>query len=62
MRTTWRIVGLLLAGAGLVWMLQGLNVPFVPKSFMTGDVAWIVTGGLTLVAGAGLALWSWRRP
>ena len=61
MRTTWLIVGLLLAGAGLVWLLQGLNVPFVPKSFMTGDIAWIVIGALGIVAGLGLAFWSWRR-
>ena len=61
MRTTWLIVGLLLAGAGLVWLLQGMNVPFVPKSFMTGDIAWIVIGALGIVAGLGLAFWSWRR-
>lgn len=62
MRTTWLIIGLLLAAAGLIWMLQGFNVPFVPKSLMTGDVAWIVVGGLGIIVGLGLAFWSWRRP
>ena len=61
MRTTWLIVGLLLAGAGLVWLLQGLNMPFVPRSFMTGDITWILIGALALIAGLGLAFWSWRR-
>jgi hypothetical protein len=61
MRTTWLIVGLLLAGAGLVWLLQGLNVPIVPRSFMTGDITWVLIGALCIIAGLGLAAWSWRR-
>ena len=61
MRTTWLIVGLLLVAAGLVWILQGFNVPFAPKSFMTGDVAWIVLGALAVLGGGALATVSWRR-
>ena len=61
MRTTWLIVGLLFVGAGLVWMLQGLNVPFAPKSFMTGDVLWIAIGALSVVGGGSLAVWSQRE-
>ena len=62
MRETWTIAGLLLAAAGLVWTLQGLNVPFVPTSFMTGDGAWIAIGLVAIGAGLGLAAWSRRRP
>ncbi len=61
MRTTWLIVGLLLVAAGFVWILQGFNVPFAPKSFMTGDVAWIVLGALAVLGGGALATVSWRR-
>lgn len=61
MRTTWLIVGLLLAGAGLVWLLQGLNAPFVPRSFMSGDSTWVLIGALGIIVGVGLAVWSWRR-
>ena len=61
MRTTWLIVGLLLVAAGLVWILQGFNVPFAPKSFMTRDVAWIVLGALAVLGGGALATVSWRR-
>lgn len=49
---------LLLAGAmlailaGLIWIAQGLNLPFAPRSFMTADRAWIVIGALTVLAGA----------
>ncbi len=55
------MVGALLAVAGLIWTLQGFNVSFAPKSFMTGDPLWIVLGSLTLLAGLVLAIWSWRR-
>jgi len=49
---------LLLAGAmlailaGMIWIAQGLNLPFAPRSFMTADRAWIVIGALTVLAGA----------
>jgi hypothetical protein len=37
--------------AGTVWILQGLDVPFAPKSFMTGDGAWVAWGVAAIVAG-----------
>jgi len=60
-RVTWTLVGLLVAAAGAVWTLQGLNVSFAPRSFMTGDGLWISLGVLTLVAGLVLAAWGWRH-
>ena len=33
MRRLWMAVGLVLIGAGLVWVAQGLNLIFAPRSF-----------------------------
>jgi hypothetical protein len=54
-------VGLLLAVAGAIWIAQGLNLPFAPRSFMTRDLTWTLIGVVALVAGLGLAAWGWRR-
>jgi hypothetical protein len=51
MRTPIVVLGVLLLGAGLVWMAQGLNLPFAPRSFMTSDRSWIVIGAVAAVAG-----------
>lgn len=61
MRIAVLIVGLLLAVAGLVWVAQGLNLPFAPRSFMTADRTWIVLGAAAVVVGAALVGWA-RRP
>jgi hypothetical protein len=50
-------VFLLVAGgalmvAGIVWLLQGLNV--LPGSFMTGQVFWAWAGGVSLLVGGAL--------
>jgi len=42
-----------------VWIAQGLNLPFAPRSFMTADRTWIVLGFLAVVAG--LATFGWAR-
>jgi len=34
---------------GAVWIAQGLNLPFAPGSFMTGDRTWIVLGAIAVV-------------
>ena len=54
------IVGVLLALAGVVWILQGLGV-IVSSSFMTGDRTWVVLGALAVVGGAALSWWGWSR-
>lgn len=51
MRTPLVVLGVVLLGAGLVWMAQGLNLPFAPRSFMTSDRSWIAIGAVAAVAG-----------
>jgi len=53
------VLGLLLALGGIVWIAQGLNLPFAPGSFMTADRTWIVLGFVAVVAG--IATFSWAR-
>jgi hypothetical protein len=62
MRNAATVVGVLLAFGGLVWIAQGLNLPFAPRSFMTADRTWIVLGAVAVVAGAAAIGWSRRRP
>jgi len=58
MKTFLNIVGVMLILAGGVFFLQGINI--LPGSFMTGDPQWAVIGGVMIVAGTGLILWSNR--
>src|SRR5918992_647982 len=55
------IAGVLIALAGGVWLLQGLNVSFAPRSFMSADPLWAVIGSVTLVGGPVLAATGLRR-
>jgi hypothetical protein len=55
------VAGALIALAGGVWTLQGLNAPFAPRSFMTADPLWIALGLVTVVAGLALGATAWRR-
>jgi hypothetical protein len=55
------VAGTLIALSGLVWMLQGMGSTLAPQSFMTNAKEWIVIGGLTVVGGVALAIWSVRR-
>ncbi|MGQ0608630.1 MAG: hypothetical protein ACT4OQ_09230 [Chloroflexota bacterium] len=52
MRTPLIVLGILLLGAGLVWVAQGLNLPFAPRSFMTADRTWVVIGAMAVLGGA----------
>lgn len=54
------IMGILLALAGVVWILQGLGV-IVSSSFMTGDRTWVVLGAVAVAGGAALSWWGWSR-
>ena len=51
MRIGLAVLGVLAILAGLVWIAQGLNLPFAPRSFMTTDRTWIVIGALAVVGG-----------
>lgn len=54
-------IGIVLLIAGVVWVLQGLDVSFAPQSFMTGNTTWVILGVVAAVGGIGLIWWS-RRP
>ena len=62
MRTVAMVLGVLLALGGAVWIAQGLNLPFAPRSFMTADRTWIVLGFLAVVAGFATFNWARRVP
>ena len=47
-------VGLIVAGA--VWILQGLGILTVGRSFMIGDPTWTVIGAVFVVLGVVLAM------
>ena len=61
MRNLATVVGALVALGGLVWIAQGLNLPFAPRSFMTADRTWIIVGAIAVVAGGATIGWARRR-
>ena len=61
MRLPLLVLGILLILGGGVWIAQGLNLPFAPRSFMTADRAWVLIGAITVLAGAVLLGWARRR-
>jgi peptidoglycan/LPS O-acetylase OafA/YrhL len=61
MRPILLVLGVLLIGAGAVFVAQGLDLPFAPVSFMTADRAWVLIGAIVVVAGVVLVGWSRQR-
>jgi len=61
-RRTGLVVGGLLTAVGTVWVLQGLDVAFAPRSFMTDAREWVVIGAVTAAVGLAVVRWSWTRP
>jgi hypothetical protein len=59
-RTALTIGGALTLLAGLVWLAQGLNLPFAPRSFMTADRSWVLIGSVVAIAGVVLLVWARR--
>lgn len=62
MRTAVMLVGAAMVLAGVVWLAQGLNLPFAPRSFMTADRSWTFIGAVVAVAGVVVIGWARRRP
>jgi len=56
------VLGVLLGLGGAVWIAQGLNLPFAPRSFMTADRTWIVLGFMAVAIGAATFNRARRRP
>jgi UDP-3-O-[3-hydroxymyristoyl] glucosamine N-acyltransferase len=52
MHRTRAIVAVILVGAGLVWIGQGVGI--IKGSFMTGSGFWATVGAVCLVAGLAL--------
>lgn len=61
MRWLSLVLGIMLLLSGLVWVAQGLNLPFAPTSFMTADRAWVLIGAVAVAAGVALVGWSRQR-
>jgi hypothetical protein len=61
MRIGGIVLGGLMVAGGLVWIAQGLNLPFAPRSFMTADRLWILLGAATAVAGVAVIGWARQR-
>jgi peptidoglycan/LPS O-acetylase OafA/YrhL len=61
MRIGLIVLGILLIGAGLIWIAQGLNLPWAPRSFMTADRTWILIGAMAALAGAVALGWARQR-
>jgi hypothetical protein len=61
MRIGHLVLGGLAVLSGLVWMAQGLNLPFAPRSFMTADRAWILLGAATFLGGLVVIARAWQR-
>ena len=58
MRLLATLLGAGMVLAGLVWIAQGLNLPFAPRSFMTADRLWAFIGAATTVAGVVVLAWA----
>jgi hypothetical protein len=58
MKRVVNIVGVLLALAGLVWILQGFGL--LQGSFMSNQTQWAVIGIIVLVIGVGLLAYNYR--
>jgi hypothetical protein len=61
MRSGGIVLGGLMVLGGLVWIAQGLNLPYAPRSFMTADRLWILIGAATALAGVVVIGWARQK-
>ena len=54
--------GVVLTMMGIVWTLQGFGASYVPTSFMTNALEWILIGLITAAAGVTVVARSARKP
>ena len=59
MKIVLRIAAILLMVFGAIWILQGVNV--LPGSFMTGQIQWAYRGGIAVIAGSAILVFSMRK-
>lgn len=59
MKVVLRIVGILLALAGLIWFLQGVGI--LPGSFMSNNPQWAINGGIAMLIGGALTWFARKR-
>jgi len=59
MKYALRVLGIVLIAAGVIWILQGINV--LPGSFMTGQIQWAYRGGVAAAAGVAVLIFAPRR-
>ena len=62
MRSGGIVLGGLMVLSGLIWIAQGLDLPYAPRSFMTADRLWVLLGSATAVVGVAVIGWARRRP
>ena len=60
MRIVSSLIGVAMVLAGMVWILQGLNLAF-RVGFMVGDPKWALYGAILAVVGIAQVVWSNTR-
>jgi len=58
MKIAITVISVLVFLAGLLWLLQGINI--LPGSYMSGNPQWVINGAIAIVIGGGL-FWFARR-
>lgn len=59
MKIFWNVLGILLILVGALWFLQGVNI-LGGNALMSGHSQWAVIGGLAVIVGAGLLVYTNR--